>query len=207
LKKARIEAGFAACSHAISALGLDLRLGEIERGNRPVFIRGRWSRTASRIAMMLGKLPEEIWPEEEAQYVLPALAKEQAIERLIPNPEELLELKQEQDRMRQVFDLLNSKYKCVITMHFGIDTEEHSLDAIGEVFGVSRERARQLILNVLSACRDGPISRFLQGEGNYCYPFQQRPHLFIDAPLASTDKDADTLVEVISKCLAQAGLK
>lgn len=61
---------------------------------------------------------------------------------------------------------LEDKEKQVIRMRFGIGTESMTLDAIGKVLGVSRERIRQIERHALGKLRDTPAARALATEYN-----------------------------------------
>ena len=46
--------------------------------------------------------------------------------------------------MRKLLDLLNEKEKIIITKYFGLDGVECNLEDLGEQFGCTKERIRQL---------------------------------------------------------------
>ena len=63
-----------------------------------------------------------------------------------PNPEgAVTELMLQEELYRVMDELLTAREKEVLTMRFGIaDGEEHTLEEVGKVFGVTRERIRQI---------------------------------------------------------------
>ena len=66
------------------------------------------------------------------------------------NTEDEVERKLLNERIRQIIDSLeNEKYKMVIKLRFGLDGDAKTLKEIGEILGVSGERARQIKSNAL----------------------------------------------------------
>lgn len=63
-----------------------------------------------------------------------------------PNPEGAVTEKMLYEELERVMDeLLTEKEKQVLAMRFGmVDGEEHTLEEVGKVFGVTRERIRQI---------------------------------------------------------------
>jgi RNA polymerase sigma factor (sigma-70 family) len=57
------------------------------------------------------------------------------------------------DGIRDALTSLTEREAMVIRMRFGLDGEERTLDEVGEVFGVSRERARQMEKKALKKLR------------------------------------------------------
>jgi RNA polymerase primary sigma factor len=56
-----------------------------------------------------------------------------------------LDLPPLQDQLKAVLDTLSEREAGVISMRFGLsDGEQHTLDEIGKVYGVTRERIRQI---------------------------------------------------------------
>ena len=61
-----------------------------------------------------------------------------------PSSEEALVDAQAQKAVREQVDMLSSREATVIRRRFGIDCEERTLEEVGEEFGVTRERIRQI---------------------------------------------------------------
>jgi DNA-directed RNA polymerase sigma subunit (sigma70/sigma32) len=79
-----------------------------------------------------------------------------------------------------VLDTLTEREAGVIAMRFGIDDgEEKTLDAIGKVYGVTRERIRQIESKTMALLKEPERSASLR---DYCADF---------AAAGSTDSDSD----------------
>jgi RNA polymerase primary sigma factor len=61
-----------------------------------------------------------------------------------PPPEERAERQAAHDALRKALDLLPDRERHVLELRFGLDGEPLTLDAVGQQFGVTRERVRQL---------------------------------------------------------------
>jgi RNA polymerase primary sigma factor len=67
-----------------------------------------------------------------------------------------------QNQLRAVLDTLSEREMGVISMRFGFsDGEEHTLDQIGKVYGLTRERIRQIQSNAMGKLRDRSRSAML----------------------------------------------
>ena len=63
----------------------------------------------------------------------------------IASPAEITSIKQRKENIDQLLDLLSSQEKEILRLRFGLDDgEPKTLETIGTVFGVTRERIRQI---------------------------------------------------------------
>jgi RNA polymerase primary sigma factor len=69
-----------------------------------------------------------------------------------------------QDDLRSVLATLSEREAGVIRLRFGLtDGQPHTLDQIGHVYGVTRERVRQIEIETMSKLRQPSRSRTLRG--------------------------------------------
>jgi RNA polymerase primary sigma factor len=69
-----------------------------------------------------------------------------------------------QDQLRQVLSTLSEREAGVIRLRFGlIDGQPHTLEEIGQVYGVSRERIRQIEAKTMSKLRHPARTQALRG--------------------------------------------
>lgn len=67
-----------------------------------------------------------------------------------PTPEESIRAYEATDKLRELLDLLDERQQEVLARRYGLlDGEEWTLEMIGQQFGVSRERIRQIEKNAL----------------------------------------------------------
>lgn len=79
------------------------------------------------------------------------------------------------DRVDQALTLLPEREAEILRLHFGLDGERpHTLEAIGEMLGVTRERVRQLRNRALRRLRDGDAARAL-GDFAFAHPGRESP--------------------------------
>jgi RNA polymerase primary sigma factor len=73
-----------------------------------------------------------------------------------PSPDERVERQQQRERVWNALgDALPEREADMLRRRFGIGHyTEHSLDDIGELYGLSRERVRQLVLEGLAAVKE-----------------------------------------------------
>lgn len=86
---------------------------------------------------------------------------------LTPEPEEMLVRQELSHTMDMLLGMLNTRQAEVLRLHFGmVDGTCHSLDSIGKMLGVSKERARQIQQQALGKLRslgaDIGLEDFLQ---------------------------------------------
>lgn len=61
-----------------------------------------------------------------------------------PNPEENDKIKELEDFINKVLEVLVEREQSIKKMRFGIECEEKTLGDIGQILGITRERARQI---------------------------------------------------------------
>ncbi|WP_231263438.1 RNA polymerase sigma factor [Nocardioides alpinus] len=90
-----------------------------------------------------------------------------------PGPHEQVEFALLQEQLHAVLDTLSEREAGVISLRFGLTYgEPKTLDEIGKVYGVTRERIRQIESKTLSKLRHRSRSQVLEG---YFYAGGQRP--------------------------------
>ncbi|MCF7930481.1 MAG: sigma-70 family RNA polymerase sigma factor [Acholeplasmataceae bacterium] len=61
-----------------------------------------------------------------------------------PNPEEYNKIKQLEEYIAEILQVLNEREQTIIKMRFGIESEEKTLEEIGKFLGITKERVRQI---------------------------------------------------------------
>ncbi|MBQ9210282.1 MAG: sigma-70 family RNA polymerase sigma factor [Clostridia bacterium] len=81
-----------------------------------------------------------------------------------PNPETSVAESMMREKINEIMDeLLTDREKLVITMRYGLNGEdEHTLEEVGAMLGVTRERVRQIESKVLRRLSSNPKSRGLK---------------------------------------------
>ena len=95
------------------------------------------------------------FPEDPLSMHVPAVAKEViavADERAVPFEEDVL-YGERRKLVREQLDTLTDREASIIRRRFGIDCSEHTLEAVGKEFGVTRERVRQIESKALRKLR------------------------------------------------------
>jgi RNA polymerase primary sigma factor len=107
---------------------------------------------AARISVLAG-LPEDKVrklmrvPEEPLSFdTEPEIADilRNSVDDTIPSPEDMLIAANMQMLVRKQLDCLEPREDFVIRQRFGIDCDERTLEEIGQIYGVTRERIRQI---------------------------------------------------------------
>lgn len=85
---------------------------------------------------------------------------------MVPDQEEDIEKKLDMDFLREelekVFDTLTDKEECILRLRFGFDTgKSKTLEEVGQVYGVTRERIRQIESKVLRKIRKPKYKKML----------------------------------------------
>ena len=120
-----------------------------------------------KVEELLELIPKEVSLDapvgDDGQDTLGALLPDQ----ITPEPEELLVRQELCHTMDMLLGMLDARQAEVLRLHFGMmDGTCHSLDSIGKMLGVSKERARQLEQQALGKLRslgaDIGLEDFLQ---------------------------------------------
>ena len=102
-----------------------------------------------------------------ADYSLLSLSK------LASVPRQHLSHKLLRERLEEVLKTLSQRQKTVIEMRFGLGSEERTLEAIGQDFGVTRERIRQIqekaLMRLQHPSRSRRLRRFWAESGDEDY--------------------------------------
>ncbi|MDI6781112.1 MAG: sigma-70 family RNA polymerase sigma factor [bacterium] len=79
------------------------------------------------------------------------------------SPAKTLFLRMLQERISDILNMLPEKEKMTLKLRFGLDgMEPHTLEEVGKILGLTRERARQIEKNVLEKLRNMKITWELQ---------------------------------------------
>lgn len=166
-------------------LRLDIVYKLVNMKMSPLSNDGKWSNTALKLADALNVLPDDLFSERQktvtlktneghrdvTESELAAIAAEQ-------NWNERLEDMRENDTINQIASeetgkvlnaamehLLTPKEMEVLKVRFGFNTSEdadQSLEKVGERFGVSRERIRQIEAKALRKLRKPYVLKFFE---------------------------------------------
>ena len=79
-----------------------------------------------------------------------------------PTADRQLFIESLQAEIRQVLRILNERERNVITAFFGIDGPELTLEEIGEKYGLTRERVRQIKEKAIRRLREGTNNKILK---------------------------------------------
>ena len=61
-----------------------------------------------------------------------------------PDPEEYNKIKELEEYVIEILQVLNEREQTVIKMKFGIESDEKTLEQIGQYFGISKQRVGQI---------------------------------------------------------------
>ncbi len=62
----------------------------------------------------------------------------------IRDPPDSLLLQEKANQVHAAISTLSSRQQEIIRLRYGMDCEEHTLEAVAQIFGVTRERIRQI---------------------------------------------------------------
>ena len=105
----------------------------------------------------LAWIPEEPVSSEEYQEEVATIPDPN-----IPSPEDLCIQSSLEKQIRQLLAGLNTRMTDIMSMRFGIDQDAHTLEEIGQCYGVTRERIRQIEFKALKLLRYPDRSRHLR---------------------------------------------
>lgn len=121
---------------------------------------------------LTGLLPEDIWPEELRQSPLLKQPKirEQMAEiprhlladwcqpQALPMPDDVVESKEQRDRIKIALSTLTPREEKVVRLYFGLGENEHTLAEIAQLLDRSRTRVGQIFSRALRKLKH-PIRR------------------------------------------------
>lgn len=128
----------------------------------PVDKHGNWLPSVLKLAELTNTMPVELFSDAQyypldvnvAQF---EMGQEEVMQLLneshAPDPSEVIEYRQMQQDIDDVLDSLTPREAEVLRLRFGIDGREHTMEEVGQVYGVSRERVRQLEAKALRKLR------------------------------------------------------
>ena len=129
---------------------------------------GYWRSSATLIAEYYGYSPDDLWPEVikmvgttriELEVGHPAGKSHLTA----PDPHEMLEVRQLEERVDEVLGTLKPKQERAIRLRFGIgNDEDHTLEEVGDAMGVTHEGARRIEHTALRGLRHPERSKRLK---------------------------------------------
>jgi RNA polymerase sigma factor (sigma-70 family) len=133
----------------------------------PLSKKGTWKQSALKVATALNVLPDEIFPEA-ARIILEKnkssfdVNREQ-MELLSRNPFDLVADKSVAERVKQLMGkALTDREQKILRLHFGFDGEEYTMNEIGDMFGVTPGRVRQIEIKAMRKLRHPNVSSDLK---------------------------------------------
>ena len=70
-----------------------------------------------------------------------------------PDPEEYNKIKELEEYVIEILQVLNEREQTIIKMKFGIESDEQTLEEIGKYFGISKQRVGQILSNAIEKLR------------------------------------------------------
>ena len=118
----------------------------------PTYENGIFKSTVIKISKTLKRLPEDLFPP---QHLMKKLDKNKVsveldlidVENIIEykNPDELLEFKEMKSAIALSLSMLSEREKSVLEYRTGLNgAEEKTLEECGDIFGITRQRVRQI---------------------------------------------------------------
>jgi RNA polymerase sigma factor (sigma-70 family) len=135
----------------------------------PLDANGEFRPAAKQLMEVLGAAPSDLWTDEQLQLKLYANSGERCIsqieinrllaigsnERLaVANPEDLYLCNEQSAIISEALEILTPIQSEILDLRFGLSSGKAiSLDEIGGILGLSRERVRQIEMKALSRLR------------------------------------------------------
>ena len=114
--------------------------------------RGEYRQCFMRLCDFFNLMPHELYPE--AQMIEPLKTNKKTIQasanelvRLEADaldPAKIIELDSKREAVQSMLGMLTKREADVVSLRLGFEGEEHTWEAIGNVYGVSKERVRQV---------------------------------------------------------------
>ena len=114
---------------------------------------GKWRPTLTKLAEFFGCIPENLIPEQHqiAPLRTARITKEFDLidlQKLIEQPkraDEILALEESNTQLKHIMnEVLTDRERTMISLGYGLDGDTASLTEIGDMYGVSKERVRQI---------------------------------------------------------------
>lgn len=104
------------------------------------------------------RVPDEPLGFDECQLEVESVA-----DLNFPSAEDICNASALRSLVKELLETLDPRSAEIIRMRFGIDRDEHTLEEIGQLYGVTRERIRQIEAKALGFLRHPARSRHLRG--------------------------------------------
>ena len=137
----------------------------------PVTKMGELIPTAARLCEVLGKLPDELWSDEqirplEKNFTSLEMSREEIVALMPPDAmgleltdfDQFMHMRELPERIEQAIDTLDERKQYIIRSRF---YEDKTLDELGKELGVSKDRVRQIEARALRELRHPSKSKVL----------------------------------------------
>jgi RNA polymerase primary sigma factor len=176
------QAGYKSAAEFARAIGLtEQRVSAlVALRNAPINQDGEFSPNAKRIMEALGAAPSDLWTTEQLNMKLKRNTKEDffsaptmqailggnvaqlegSVYEESEKPEEVLNKKELKAELEKVLGTLTPRETKVLQLRFGLDgCGEHTLEEIGDMLDIGKERVRQIEAKALRKMRDPSRSK------------------------------------------------
>lgn len=124
--------------------------------------RGEYRKCFLKLCDFFNLMPHELYPE--AQIIEPLKTNKKTIqananelvrlEEDTLDPAQIMELEVKREAIGSMLGILTKREADVVSLRLGLQGEEHTWEAIGNVYGVSKERMRQVYSKALRKMRN-----------------------------------------------------
>jgi len=120
----------------------------------------------SKIQKLLKYLPDVVSLETPIGEEGDSLLKELLPDLSSVSPEKHASLKVLKEQLKKAIHDLSPKERRIISLRYGLeDGVEHTLEEIGKIFGITRERVRQIEIRALEKLKEHPLILKIKEEG------------------------------------------
>jgi RNA polymerase sigma factor (sigma-70 family) len=144
--------------------------------NPPINHDGNFSELATQIMEALGACPTDLWTTEQLNIKLKknstnmymGLSELRLVLDAVNAPQLEVDLdkniydEEAKEIMSDMLDSLTPREAKILRLRFGIGCEEHTLEEVGKLFGVTRERIRGIEAQALRKMRNPSRTKILQ---------------------------------------------
>lgn len=144
-------------------------LRKIERARQQLYAETGREPEAEQIAVLLEQptervakllsVPEEPIPLDSEEFD----RIQNSVDARMPTPEEVLAISGMQIVVRSQLEILDGRQRDIVCRRFGIDCDEQTLEEIGQSYGVTRERIRQIEAKAIKTLSHPGRIKMLQG--------------------------------------------